>query len=92
MPGLTSALRANNYGSFLKVLNQRVTAMFPNNPSIKPISFSESEIDDQGIRFNIKILHLLAQKPSSNKETFSPLINKENQPKKDPFLPPYEQG
>ena len=46
---------------------------------------------DQGIDFNIKLLQILAQKPSANKDTFSPLINKDNN-LGDPFMAPFAQG
>mmetsp|Transcript_17969 Transcript_17969/g.30571 ORF Transcript_17969/g.30571 Transcript_17969/m.30571 type:complete len:100 (+) Transcript_17969:81-380(+) len=66
--------------------------MFPGNPSIKPIKFSEETINDNGIDFNVKVLHIFANKPTSTKETFSPLINKDNMPTKDPFQAPFENG
>jgi hypothetical protein len=89
---ITYALCRQNYSLFLKTLDQRVRYAFPNNPSIKPISFSEENIEDNGINFNIKVLHLLQQKPTSTKDTFSPLINKDNPPQNNPFLPPFEPG
>jgi hypothetical protein len=52
--------------------------MFPNNPSIKPIKFEAETYIDQNIKFEIKLLKLLVNKPTSTKETFSPLINKDN--------------
>ena len=66
--------------------------MFPENPSIKPIKFTSEKIEDQGVKFDIKLLHLLTQKPTSTKDTFSPLINKDNQKSKDPFVEPFENG
>ena len=38
---LPSTLRESNFKQFLILLNQRVLDMFPGNPSIKPIKFSE---------------------------------------------------
>ena len=60
------------------MLNERVVMMFPNNPSIKPIEYTAVTFVDQNIPFDIKLLKLLALKPSSTKDTFSPLINKDN--------------
>jgi ATP adenylyltransferase len=66
--------------------------MFPNNPSIKPIDFTEQIIEDQNIKFNIKLLKILAKKPQGNRDFFSPLITKEKQVDKDPFVEPFENG
>jgi len=67
--------------------------MFPNNPSIVPIKFSEDTVVDNNINFNIKLLRLLAKKPTSAPECFSPLITKETQQaKKNPFVEPFEPG
>ena len=89
---LPSQHRDSDYQLFMQLLNERVIAMFPNNPMIKPIDFSQDTIDDQGIPFNIKLLKLLALKPTSTKETFSPLITKDNKPSANPFEPPFENG
>jgi len=78
MKKLPSALRDSNYPLFLSSLRDRVAHMFPENPSIKPIKFTAEKIEDQGIKFDIKLLHLLTQKPTSTKDTFSPLITKDN--------------
>jgi len=59
---------------------------------IKPIKYTEEIVDDQGVAFNIKLLQLLANKPTSTKDTFSPLITKDNKPDSDPFMPPFENG
>ena len=66
--------------------------MFPNNPSIKPIDFQAQTITDNNIAFDVKLLKILAKKPQSNKETFSPLVTKDNQVGKDPFVEPFENG
>lgn len=50
--------------------------MFPNNPMIKPIESEADIVMDQDIPFNIKLLKILAKKPQGNKDTFSPLVNK----------------
>ena len=80
------------YKNFLSQLNEKVIKMFPNNPSIKPIKFEAETYIDQNIKFEIKLLKLLVNKPTSTKETFSPLINKDNLMAQDPFLPPFEVG
>lgn len=89
---LPSAMRESNYPAFMSLLKERVHSMFPNNPSIKPIDFTEQTIEDQNIPFNIKLLKILAKKPQGNKDSFSPLINKDNQVNKDPFCEPFENG
>lgn len=92
MKRLPSALRDSNYPLFLSSLKERVASMFPENPSIKPIKFTSEKIEDQGIKFDIKLLNLLTHKPTSTKDNFSPLITKNNQTQKDPFSPPFEAG
>jgi ATP adenylyltransferase len=92
MKRLPSTFRDSNYPQFLTMLRDRVAAIFPENPSIKPIKFTSEKIVDQGIEFDIKLLQILTQKPTSTKDTFSPLINKENLPSKDPFVEPFEAG
>lgn len=82
----------SDYPLFMRLLNERVIAMFPHNPSIKPIDFSQDTVEDQGIPFNVKLLKLLALKPTSTKETFSPLITKDTKPSFNPFEPPFEHG
>lgn len=49
-------------------------------------------MENNGIIFNIKLLNLLTKKPTANKDTFSPLVTKDNQSQKDPFEPPFENG
>lgn len=66
--------------------------MFPGNPSIKPIEFEAQTVPDKNINFNIKLLKILAQKPSGNKDTFSPLVTKSKQAGKNPFVEPFENG
>lgn len=58
---------------------------------IKYIQSSDEIVEDQGIKFNIKLLESLQNKPESRPENFSPLIRKE-QVKDDPFSPPFEPG
>ena len=89
---MPSALRESNYPLFLQLLKQRVTQMFPNNPSIKPIEFEAETMVDQDIPFDIKLLKILASKPQGSKDNFSPLVNKDNQVGKDPFVEPFENG
>jgi len=48
---------------FLKLLNERIIEMFPDNPSIKPIGFTEETITDNGIDYRIRLLKLLLDKP-----------------------------
>lgn len=66
--------------------------MFPSNPSIKPIEFEADTYVDREIPFDIKLLKILAKKPQGNKDSFSPLVNKDNQVGKDPFMEPFENG
>lgn len=93
IPKLTaSSFRETDYAKFLALLDERVKAMFPMNPSIKPIGFTEETITDRGIDFKIRLLKLLLNKPVANNMTFSPLINKQNLPVDDPFVPPFKPG
>lgn len=89
---LPSAFRESNYPLFLQMLRQRVTQMFPNNPSIKPIDFEAETVVDQEIAFDIKLLKILSSKPQGNKDHFSPLVSKGSQVSKDPFVEPFENG
>lgn len=89
---LPSTLRQQNYKQFMTLLKGRISEQFINNPSIKPIKFTEENINDKGINFNVKLLQLLAKKPTGNRSSFSPLITKDNQELKDPFVAPFENG
>ena len=75
---MPSTLKESDYPQFLEKLNERVIENFPNNPMIKPIKYTEETVEDKGVAFNIKLLQLLANKPTSTKDTFSPLITKDN--------------
>ena len=75
---LPSSLRGSDYSQFLVLLKERVCQMFPENPMIVPIKFTEETVSDNGINFNIKLLNLLTKKPTATKDTFSPLITKDN--------------
>ena len=66
--------------------------MFPNNPSIKPIGFTEEVINDSGIAYRIRLLKLLLDKPIAKEVDFSPLITKANKPNNDPFVAPFSPG
>lgn len=89
---LASAFRETDYKKFLSLLDQNVKTMFPMNPSIKPIGFTEETITDRGIDFKIRLLKLLLNKPVANNMTFSPLITKQAPPTDDPFVPPFKPG
>lgn len=88
---MPSSLRESNLPQFLSLLRQRVATLFVDNPMIQPIEFEASTISDQGINFDVKLLKLLAKKPTATKDTFS---KKDGGEKKvfDPFMPPYEEG
>jgi ATP adenylyltransferase/5',5'''-P-1,P-4-tetraphosphate phosphorylase II len=77
---------------FLQLLNERIIEMFPDNPSIKPIGFTEEIITDNGIDYRIRLLKLLLDKPIAKEVEFSPLITKNNKPTNDPFVEPFTPG
>ena len=71
-------------------LKTLVKEKFYNNPSIVYIKSSEHAIKDlnSGIDFNVKIMESLNHKPEGQKDTFAG----ESQVKKNPFVPPFEEG
>lgn len=83
------------FKEILTGLKQTVKDRFVNNPSIVYIKSSEHEIEDQGIKFNVKILESLGSKPTATKDTFkAPSEGASTVEKKEfnPFLPPFEEG
>ena len=89
---LASLFRESNYKMFLQLLNERIIEMFPDNPSIKPIGFTEETISEHGIDYRIRLLKLLLDKPVAKEIEFSPLITKNNKPNNDPFVAPFSPG
>lgn len=86
-----SSFKKTDNKKFMTLLNQRVKDMIPNNPTIIPLNYTEEFIEDKGINFNVKILHLFGNKPEANKDTFKK-TNIEDKKKEDPFMPPFEEG
>jgi hypothetical protein len=76
----------------LSSLKTVVREKFHNNPSIVYIKSSEHTVKDHasGIDFNVKIMESLNHKPEGQKDTFG--TSGEPQVKKNPFLPPFEEG
>ena len=66
-----------NFAQFLGELQQRVINNYKNNRAIKYIQSKEEFFEDQGIKFNIRILESLQAKPVGTVETFSPLVSKQ---------------
>lgn len=74
----------------LSTLKMKVKDSFKNNPALVYIKSSEHIISDpHGIEFNVKIMESLNNKPEGEKTSFGGVTTKE---KKNPFLPPFEDG
>ena len=72
-------------GTFIQSLKPLIASKQHNNAFFKSIDYSIEHIEDAGIKFQVKLLSLLKDKPEASKETF-------NKEQKDPFMPPFEDG